>query len=781
MVLPIFPFQQCAVSILPNVLWRPEVFLARHAGELIGKQWSSYSTNLQNQRKVYLQGKLGNINKSVNVMSFQVITMTFEINSVFSGIKKLKSAEDLQGAIKLLQDHAHLSGQLRGLITNLINLHIAFELDLPRNALTAIGKLVELLVSMRFAIERCAKGIQFTLQTCQELYQFKLLTATDTLRRTWTKAGQRDVNNWALVQLLEKCTDGPLTRKRMQILRLISTEAAVQMLATESNDASTVRQWILNLEFCSGHDAIKELLVDTSFLLGHRQMLKVYLKNYLLRQEDPSRLTNFITAVTQYQAPVADDAAVVQFRDTMKVELVEKVSREIETRLRLDFHKKLNKGTAESSSPFKDLRSILNLEPVQAFGEYFTVKAHVEEELSKTFYNLITVSPNDCRTYVEMQEMGRSSLDLTTVPDGLPVRTVDQACDIMDILKDLSVFVSRFCYDMNSQVFLEKASPNKHINAILVSHVSQSIKTHGIGIINTTVNVTYQFLKKKFHLFSQLLFDEHLKSRLIRDHRIVTERIINKTTPVYPLEAAANVIKFLRNVSLTSTISYMDRFRELVIDMGNALGFVRSMRSGRLQMGANALEHFNGSADRSYVAQDDQAIEKPHLDSAECLETAIQSLEDNFTESADYLKMLVNAFQKHIQTDKFAHLRQFYLIVPALTMNYVEYMIILKEDLAGLPRSRCQYTDDGFTMGLVYLLTLLDQIDKFNSMHFFATVDQYYSEQIQKLKSPVPNDAGIDQEKVMQTRSLSQKRYRALQREFNLLYFNLSSSKIFFQ
>lgn len=710
-------------------------------------------------------------------MSFQVIAMIFEINRVFSGAKKLKSAEDLQNAITTLTQHAHLSGQLRCLITNLINLHIAFELDLPRSALIAIGKLVELLVSMRWAIEGCAKGIQFTLQTSQELYQFKLLTATDTLRRTWTKAGQRDANKWALVQLLEKCTDGALTRKRLQILRLINTEAALQMLATDS-DATTVGQWIQNLEFCTTHYATTTgSLLDTSVLLGHRQMLKVYLKNYILRQEDPTRLTNFITAFTDQQAP-ADDFAVVQFRETMKAELVEKVSREIETRLRLDFHKKLSKGTAESSSTFKDLRSTLSLEPVQAFGEYFVIKGHVEKELSKTFYNLITVSPNDCRTYVEMQEMGRCCLDLTTIPDGLPVRTVDQACDIMDILKDLSVFVDSFCYDMNSQVFLEKTSPNKHLNAILVSHVSQSITTHGIGIINTTVNVTYQFLKKKFHLLSQLLFDEHLKSRLIRDHRIVTERIINKTTPVYPLEAAANVIKYLRHVSLSTAISYMDRFRQLVIDIGNALGFVRSMRSGRLQMGANALEHFNGCADRSYAEaklEEEHAVGKQYRDSTECLE-------DNFTESADYLKMLVNAFQRHIQTDKFAHLRQFYLIVPALAMNYVEYMIILKEDLAGLPRSRCchQYTDDGFTVGLVYLLTLLDQIDKFNSLHFFATVDQYYTDQIQKLKSPAPND-GIDQEKVMQTRSLSEKRFRALQREFNLLYYNLCSSKIFFQ
>lgn len=66
------------------------------------------------------------------------------------------------------------------------------------------------------------------------------------------------------------------------------------------------------------------------------------------------------------------------------------------------------------------------------------------------------------------------------------------------------------------QIFVETASNNKHLNTINIRHIANSIRTHGSGIMNTTVNFTYQFLRKKFFIFSQFLYDEHIKARLIK-------------------------------------------------------------------------------------------------------------------------------------------------------------------------------------------------------------------------------------------------------------------------
>ena len=90
----------------------------------------------------------------------------------------------------------------------------------------------------------------------------------------------------------------------------------------------------------------------------------------------------------------------------------------------------------------------------------------------------------------------------------------------------LCVFVA-FCIDTVYylfQIFVERTSNNKHLNTINIRHVANSIRTHGTGIMNTTVNFTFQFLKQKFFIFSQFLFDEHIKSKLIKVIVIIVAR-----------------------------------------------------------------------------------------------------------------------------------------------------------------------------------------------------------------------------------------------------------------
>ena len=58
--------------------------------------------------------------------------------------------------------------------------------------------------------------------------------------------------------------------------------------------------------------------------------------------------------------------------------------------------------------------------------------------------------------------------------------------------------------------------------------------------------------------------------------------------------------------------------------------------------------------------------------------------------------------------DKNAHLKNFFMIVPPLTINFVEYMISAKDKINRKNKAGAAFTDDGFPMGVAYILKLLD-------------------------------------------------------------------------
>lgn len=78
--------------------------------------------------------------------------------------------------------------------------------------------------------------------------------------------------------------------------------------------------------------------------------------------------------------------------------------------------------------------------------------------------------------------LARLQYGLETVEDNLPMQTLEQGLDVLEIMRNINVFVGKYLYNLNNQVFIEESSNNKHLNTINISHVANSIRTHGIGI-----------------------------------------------------------------------------------------------------------------------------------------------------------------------------------------------------------------------------------------------------------------------------------------------------------
>ena len=66
---------------------------------------------------------------------------------------------------------------------------------------------------------------------------------------------------------------------------------------------------------------------------------------------------------------------------------------------------------------------------------------------------------------------GFAYLQAQTVDDHLPAQTLEQGLDVLEIMRNIHVFVSHYLYNLNHQIFVEANSQNKHLNTITIRYI----------------------------------------------------------------------------------------------------------------------------------------------------------------------------------------------------------------------------------------------------------------------------------------------------------------------
>ncbi|EMP29886.1 WASH complex subunit 7 [Chelonia mydas] len=549
--------------------------------------------------------------------------------------------------------------------------------------------------------------------------------------------------------LAENTLNGPSTKQRRLIVSL-ALSVGTQLKTFKDEELLPLQVVMKKLDLISELKERVRTQCDCCFLYWHRAVFPIYLDDVYDNAVDASRLQYMFSALRDCVPAMMHSRHLESYeillecydKEIMEVlneHLLDKLCKEIEKDLRLSVHTHLK---LDDRNPYrvgmKDLAHFFSLNPIRFFNRFIDIKVYVTHYLDKTFYNLTTVALHDWATYSEMRNLATQRYGLIMTEAHLPSQTLEQGLDVLEIMRNIHVFVSRYLYNLNNQIFIERTSNNKHLNTINIRHIANSIRTHGTGIMNTTVNFTYQFLRKKFYIFSQFMYDEHIKSRLIKDIRFFRE------------------VKD-QNDHKTNTAAT----RKPVETRGFSDTRIHRWPPPQCRPGLS----FHSSAEESLWQ----------------LDSVLTDLTRNSAEGTEYFKMLVDVFAPEFRSPKNMHLRNFYIIVPPLTLNFVEHSISCKEKLNKKNKGGAAFTDDGFAMGVAYILKLLNQYQEFDSLHWFQSVREKYVKEIRAVAKQQNVQSTSQDEKLLQTMNLTHKRLEVCLQEFELLYFSLSSARIFFR
>lgn len=143
----------------------------------------------------------------------------------------------------------------------------------------------------------------------------------------------------------------------------------------------------------------------------------------------------------------------------------------------------------------QDLMRQVQFEKVRIFDNMVDLRFEISESFNNSFYNLNILNMHDMETYEMMRVMGNHLFDLKLHDVFLPNHTIERdKFDILAVVRNIPAFIANYKYNILSQRFLEVSGDNKIINCISIQQLSDSIKTHGLGILSTTVNAFYRYM-----------------------------------------------------------------------------------------------------------------------------------------------------------------------------------------------------------------------------------------------------------------------------------------------
>ena len=113
-------------------------------------------------------------------------------------------------------------------------------------------------------------------------------------------------------------------------------------------------------------------------------------------------------------------------------------------------------------------------------------------------------------------------------------------------------------------------------------------------------------------------------------------------------------------------------------------------------------------------------IREETYESMKLLDICLKNIFKQADDAGDYLRMIVKNFVGITDQENAKHLRLFYTIIPPLTLSYIDHLQKGQEKIQSKQKNIGGFiSDDGFALGLAYLLKILNLNEKFAGLYWF--------------------------------------------------------------
>ena len=755
----------------------------------------------------------------INNYSKNLISWATKMDSIFSNSKDFapkfqgnpKLLETTSNKIKLIIEGLCTANYLRKKVSFILDSHFTLGIQLDKELINQLTIGIELIKVVEFEFSKLMNLICLNIPIFNRALLFPI---QDILKKVAEKAQKKYKDGKSTNEQLYKdalsassifytCTQSVQSELRLVIEKLcFSTITAKEMLDENSYDTINENLWTIEIL----NQLTREITrcCDCSFLYLYQTIFQDAFEN--IYNDRPKRIYYFIMALNDIENPLhyikfKENDGIDDIKRLRKVTIetfekffMEQLSEQLEKDLQIQVHSTFIEGLDGAEYSETNLQSYLNIQPFRFFDIVFDVKRYMEEHLNKKFYQMTTLNLNNYQTYQRMRVLARNKYGLNLHEVYLPNQNLVTGKDILEVVRNLTSFAKGYTHNLHSQQFIEIVKDGSYINIIGVQQILTSLYTHGKGIINTIINTAFGYISKNVGTIIDIIRDDYIISMLREEHKFWEEQKANINYN-YPLERGQNLRQKIIAYNDNKKNGIIPKCIRIITQIGNVVSLIRCIRTALMDYNSQNVNllttyntnEFSNLIDRISLSPDSDPSSKSSqisqnmitntqnslIDSSKLFCKTISALKQTGENEINYLLLLVSAFSESINTEKIPYIDLFAFLLPPLIITFIDTAINAKDNLLKKNKSEeCSYfSDDGFIMGMCYLLKLFMADKKFESLNWFPSVIQFYNNKKGDKKTD-KYTGGID--------TLNEREISSYKEQFELQYYTYTSASLLF-